>query len=201
MDKQVIITIGREYGCGGLIIAKDIAEHYKIPLYDKNILEAVAAEKGISAEVFEAYSEKPRNKFLSRNVRGQISSIEHHVAEMQFEYLRERAESGESFVVLGRCAEEVLKDYPGLIKLFILADADFKLNHVMTKFNLSEPAAEAQIKKFNKQRKLYHNSYCDFKWGDSRSYDLTINSSRLGLNGTLKTLIDYIDTRIETMDF
>ncbi|SFQ50534.1 Cytidylate kinase [Lachnospiraceae bacterium XBB1006] len=200
MDKQVIITVGREFGSGGIFVAEAIARDLDIPLYDKNILEEICEERGIPHENLAAHNEKPRNRILSRTVRGETNSPELHLAEMQFDFLRKKAAAGESFVVLGRCSEEVLKGTPGLINIFILGDPVWKQKRVMENFNLSEDDAITKMKKMDKQRKQYHNSHSPNKWGDSRTYDLCINSSRLGVEGTIKEVLHYVHTRIDAME-
>lgn len=127
------------------------------------------------------------------------SSPTDQVAQMQFDFLKKKAESGESFVVVGRCSERVLKDYPGLITLFINGDMDTKIERVMKVYALSRDNAAEFIKKKDRKRKEYHNSYCDTKWGDSRNYELSINSSKIGLEESIKTLIYYIDIRKKTL--
>lgn len=199
MDKQVIITVGREFGSGGIFVAEAIARDLDIPLYDKNILEELCEERGIPHEYLAEHNEKPRKVLFSRTVRGETNSPEQVLAEMQFEFLREKAKEGNSFVVLGRCAEEVLKDNPNLINLFILADPDWKMKRVMQNFNLSEEDALTKMKKTDKYRKYYHNSHCSGKWGDSRTYDLCINSSRLGLDKTIEEILHYVHSRIDAM--
>lgn len=119
MNKQVIISIGREYGSGGHVIAEIIAKHYNIPLYDRNILDELSKETGNSYDVYKKYDEKPANPFITRTVLGQSNSVEKIIAEMQFNFLKEKAESGESYVVLGRCAEDILQDNDGLISIFL----------------------------------------------------------------------------------
>lgn len=195
MGKQVIISIGREFGSGGHAIAEQIAKDMGISLYDRNILDAIAEEKSAKAEHLEKYDEKPRNYLLTRTVRGHSNSMEEHLARMQFDYIKTKADSGESFVVVGRCSEVVLKDREELITIFILADRDQKTERVMKKYNLSKAEAVSKMNRHDRQRKVYHNTYSRNKWGDSRTYDLCINSSRLGIDGTVKTLEYYIQSR------
>jgi cytidylate kinase len=111
---------------------------------------------------------------------------------MQFEYLQEKAQNGESFVVVGRCAESVLKAFPALISIFVLADMDFKIRRIVSVEHLSEEEAELQIIRESKKRKDYHNYYCTQKWGDSRNYDICINSASLGIDETTRILSEFI---------
>jgi cytidylate kinase len=114
---------------------------------------------------------------------------------MQFDYMRKKAESGESFVVVGRCSETVLKECPALVSIFILGDKKEKLNRIVIKHNLSLEEAEKLRREKDEKRKKYHNHYCEGKWGDSRNYDISINSSKLGIDETTRILIDYIESR------
>lgn len=197
MDKQFIIAVGREYGSGGHEIAEIIAEELGFKLYDRRILEGMAAEKGIKLEDLEKYDEKPKNIVFSRSVGGYSNSNEEVMAELEFEYLKEKAKTGESFVVVGRCGETVFKEHKGLVSLFITGDYSNKLNRIMKKYALSEKEAANKISRHDKNRKKYHNYHSDFKWGDSRYYDMCINSSRLGEKATARILIDYIKERME----
>ncbi|MBQ8413277.1 MAG: cytidylate kinase-like family protein, partial [Lachnospiraceae bacterium] len=123
-------------------------------------------------------------------------SIEEVMAEIQFDYLREKANKGESFVVVGRCGESVFNQHKGLISLFITGDYDAKLRRIMNKYELNEKEAAQKIARHDKNRKRYHNYHSDFKWGDSRYYDICINSSKLGEEETAKLLGEYIKKRI-----
>lgn len=192
MDKQILISISREYGSKGREIAIKVAEDMGLPLYDRNILEEIAKEKGTDPKNFQDIDEKPRNKLLTRRVKGYSNSMEENLAQMQFEYLQKKADSGESFVVLGRCSETVLKGREGLVSIFVTGEREAKIQHIMDKFSISREEAIAKIYKHDISRKRYHNHYSDFKWGDSRNYDVCINSSRLGPQGTAEVLEAYI---------
>ena len=196
MEKQLIISIGREFGSAGHEIADRLAKHYGLPLYDHNLLREVAKERGLDASVLEEFDEKKRNKLLTRTVRGMSSSPAQNVAQIQFDFLREKAESGKSFVMVGRCSEYVLKDY-GVVSIFILGDMDTKIARIRRLYNKTEKEARFMIADRDRSRKAYHNSHCPVKWGDSRGYDLSLNSSRLGMDESVKILTNYIDTRMK----
>ena len=115
---QFIISVGREYGSGGHEIATILSEKVNVPLYDRNMLDQMAERNGIDAEDLHKHEEMKRQG-LTRTVRGHSSSVQDTIAKLQFDFIREKAESGESFVVVGRCAENVLRDNPALISLFI----------------------------------------------------------------------------------
>ena len=189
---QVIISIGRESGSGGLDIAHALAERFGLPLYDKSILQNAAKAKGVDVKPLEQYDEQPRSPLFYRSIRGISSAPEDGVAQMQFDLLRQHAEAGESFVVLGRCAEEVLADCDGLISIFVQADLDFRIRRT------PRPGTEALdfIRKQDRQRRVYHDQHCKGDWGDAQSYDLVINSARLDIPGTVDVLEHYIRARM-----
>lgn len=195
MGKQLIISVGREFGSGGHEIAEMLAKEFDLKLYDKNLLQNIAQEKEVDAQNIEKYDEVPRNMLLSRTVKGYSNSMEENVAQMQFDYLKRKAKEGESFVVVGRCSEVILKDNPALISIFVVGDYDSKVERIMRVYKMSRPEAEIFMARQNKKRKGYHNYYCKEKWGDSRNYDITVNSSKLGEAETAELLVDYINKR------
>lgn len=193
MEKQLIISVGREFGSGGSEIASRLAEHYQLPLLDKNLLDHIAAEKGLDVDVLHKMDEKKKNPFMSRRVKGISSSPEENVYLLQFDYLQKLASEGKSFVIVGRCSESILKDYDCMVSAFILGDKEVKIKRIMEQFDLKEIFAERFLYETDMKRKKYHNSYCEGKWGDSRNYDISLNSSKLGMEGTTEILIDFID--------
>lgn len=195
MSKQMIISVGREFGSGGHEIAAKLAAHYNLPLYDHNLLDKIAEEKGVDVENLRKLDEKSKNRLTSRRVKGLSSSPEENVYYMQFDYLHKIAERGDSFVVVGRCSESVLKDYECMTSIFILGDKDKKIERLMAKYDISETVAEKMAFEENLKRKKYHNNYCDKKWGDSRNYHISVNSSVLGVDETVELLVDFIDRR------
>ena len=196
MNEQLIISVSREFASGGREIAHMLAKRFEINYYDRNLLDEIAAEKMGNIDRLRKFDEVPKRSFLSRTVRGLSSSPEEHVANIQFEYLQKKAESGESFVIVGRCADDVLSDYPCIVKLFILADEESKVKRVCESRNVSEEEAKNIINRHDKSRQLYHNYYCCNQWGDARGYDVTINTSRLGIEKTADLLENYIRQRI-----
>lgn len=195
MEKQLIIALGREFGSGGHVIARKLAEKYQIPLYDRNLLDHIADEKNINAHNLAKYDENRRNPFLTRTVRGYSNSPEENLARMQFDFIEKKADSGESFVIVGRCAETLLKGNPHMISIFVIGDMEQKILRTMECNNISREKAKKKIEQHDKKRKAYHNHYCSFKWGDSRNYDLTINSSKLGIDETTRIVGEYVDSR------
>ncbi len=196
MEKQLIISVGREFGSGGHVIAEALAKRFNLPLFDHNLLEQIAQEKEVSHEDLVRYDEKPKSFLFSRTVRGFSNSMEELTARMQFDLLKKKAEAGESFVIVGRCAETVLKGVPALVSIFVLGDWNAKLARVREVYNLSEADAQRRMEREDWKRKSYHNNHCKGKWGDSRHYDLSVNSSRLGIDATVDLLEIYIKARL-----
>ena len=168
----------------------------QLEFVDRSIIEMIAKEKLVDADKLHPYDEATR--FVPRRtVRGHSSSPEETIAQMQFEYLKKKAAAGDSFVVVGRCAETVLKDFEGLTSIFVLGDHDKKLARVMEVYGLNERDAKAKMSRHDRNRKAYHNRHSEGKWGDSRLYDLCINSSTLGMDKTVEVLEQYLQKRYE----
>lgn len=195
MGKQLIITVGREFGSGGHIIAAKLAEHFGIQLLDSNILAEVAKKSNASEEYLKKYDESARNLFFSRTVNGFSNSPEEIIAQMQFDYIKQKADAGESFVVIGRCADYILRENPALVRVFVLGDTEAKIKRTAEREGISEDKAKIRMEQADKRRKYFHNTHSENKWGDSRSYDITVNSSKLGLDSTAELLIKYIELR------
>lgn len=196
MEKQTIISISREFGSGGHDIAENIAGEFGFPMYDRSLLREIAKDMDVDVEVLHKYDEKPRNYVLTRRIGKYSNSMEDILVEKQFEFIRKKAKSGESFVIVGRCAETILREFDGLISIFITGNKSYKLSRIMKRFELNEADAQAKMIKIDRHRRQYHNRYSDHKWGDSRYYDLCIDGSPLNVEGTSKILEDYIRARI-----
>lgn len=200
MSKQMIISISREYGSGGHEIAKMLSERLGVSFYDRNMLDDIASYMDVDVENLQKYDEKKKKPIFSRTVRGHSNSPEEIIAEIQFDYLKKKASTGESFVVVGRCAEYVLREYEGMIPIFILGDEAEKCKRIQMVRNVSESEALSIMARHDKTRKAYHNSHCTNKWGDSRSYEVSVNSSKIGLERTVELLMDFINIRMNNTE-
>lgn len=195
-DDQVIIAISREFGSGGKEIAGYLSAVFGIPVYEKNILEAMGMKGHRDVEALQELDEAPRSLLRSRTIKGLTNSNEDALAALQFQFLEDQAKAGKSFIVLGHCAEEILKDHPALVTIFISARDDFKLDRTMKERGCTREEARKIMKRHNRKRKSYHNYYCDHKWGDSRFYELCIRSDVLGTKTTAAFLYAYIQERL-----
>ena len=197
MDKQVIISIGREFGSAGHEIAEIVAENMGIDLYDRKMLDELADKYNMDPDELEKYDEAPKNILLSRNVRGFSNSLQEAVAELQFTFLKEKAEEGKSFVVVGRCADFVLADYTCMSTFFITGDFESKVSRIMKKYNLDRREAISKMYRHDRKRKAYHDSYGKNPWGEAQSYDISINSSKIGIETTAKLIEKFALERIK----
>lgn len=197
MGKQTIISISREYGSGGHEIGRKIAQKLGLKFYDRDLLDEIAMEKNMDVAVLQKYDEKPRNVILSRRIGSHTNSPEEIIAEFQFDFIKKKALEGESFVIVGRCAETVLRDFDGLISIFITGERRHKIDRVRAHFQISENEAILKMARHDRTRKQYHNRHSDAKWGDSRLYDLCMNSSPLGIDKTVLVLENYIRERMD----
>ena len=199
MAEQMIVALGREFGSGGLEIAQKLAEQLHVSLYDRNILEKIAAEHPGTAADLAGYDEHHgEENHFQRGQRLAVSE-EDRLAHIEFDYIRNRAHEGESFVVVGHCAEEILKYHSGLISLFVYADQDFKTERVMEREHVSKQEALALMKRTDSQRQAYHDRFCEKHWGEAATYDLKVNSGWLGIDGTVGMLERYIRKRMDEM--
>ncbi len=208
MDNNYVITIGREYGSAGRQIGMALAAELGIKCYDKELLALAAKDSGLTEELFHTHDEKPTNSFLYSLVMDTYSMgystpsfidmpLNQRVFMAQHDSIKKLAES-ESCIIVGRCADYALKNHPACITVFIKAEMDAKIKRIMRLYGYNENKARDLIVKTDKKRANYYNFYSNKKWGDSRSYDLCIDSSKLGIDGTVAMLKAYVKQRLET---
>lgn len=204
-ENKTIITIGRQYGSGGYEVGKLLAEKLGVKLYDKEMLKRAAKDSGLCEEIFESHDEKPTNSFLYSLVMDTYSlgyssgsftdmPINHKVFLAQFDTIKKIADEG-ACVLVGRCADYALEDYDNVINVFIYADLDKRIRRVAREFDLTDAKAKEVITKTDKKRASYYNYYTNKEWGDAKSYDLCINSAKLGIEGTAQAILDYMNMR------
>lgn len=199
---NTIITIGRQFGSAGREIGNKLADELGIPFYDKELLTRAAKESGFCEEMIHAHDERPTNSFLYNLVMDTYSfgynsaalvdmPISQKIFLAQYDAIKKIAEEG-SCVIVGRCADYALADYENALSIFIQGDMDVKVKRIMEKYDLTESKAKDMILKKDKQRQSYYNYYSSKKWGMATSYDLTVNSSVLGVDGTVKLIKQFI---------
>lgn len=197
-----IYTIGREFGSGGREVGEKLAAKLGIKLYDKELLQQAAKDSGFCEEIFENHDEKPTNSFLYSLVMDTYSvsgysvapfldmPLNHKVFLAQFETIKKIAEK-ESCVIVGRCADYALSDNPDCINVFIHADLDVRIKNVSRNLNITENKARDIINKTDKQRASYYNYYTSKKWGDSKSYNLSLDAGKLGTDNCVEMILKF----------
>lgn len=192
-----IITIGRQFGSGGREIGEKLALKLGIPFYDKDLLKRAAKESGLCEEIFENFDEKPSSSFLYSLVMDPYSlgysnngydlPLNHKVFLAAFDTIKKIADEG-ACVIVGRCADYALQDYDNVLNVFVHAPLEDRIKRISAKYELSESKAKDMIYKKDKQRASYYNYYSSSKWADIKNYDLTINSSHLGIDQTVEVI-------------
>ena len=200
-----IITIGREFGSGGRLIGQKLAERMGVNCYDKELITLASKESGLCTEVFENNDEKPLNSFfyslvmdtgaLGQSFAGYMDApLNQKVFLAQFETIQRLAER-ESCVIVGRCADYALHDYPNTIHVFISGELEDKVERVASYNNISKDKALELIAKSDKKRANYYNYYSNKKWGAASTYDLCINSSLTGVDGAVDVIMEFIKVK------
>ncbi len=202
MGGNEIYTIGREFGSFGKQVGEILAKKLGINLYDKELLQIASKESGYCQDIFENNDEKPTSSFLYSLVvdtcsGGSFTStpfldmpLNQKVFLAQFETIKKIA-SQESCVIVGRCADYALENNKNCINIFIRAEMDDKINRISQRLDLTSNKARELILKTDKQRASYYNYYTNKKWGDSRSYDLCINTSKISVEDAADLIIQY----------
>ncbi len=193
----MIITIGRQHGSSGREIARLLAEKLNYKCYDKEIVDEAANHSDFSRDLIDAFDEKRMSAFilhaggygLNENFR-----LNMQVVSAQFEAMRNIADKGDCIFV-GRCADYILRDHDDLVSVFILGDMDERLKCLERRQGLDEAEARKKIKEVDKDRSSFYRYYSDQTWGDAQNYDMCINSSKLGVEGTVQVILDYIKAR------
>ena len=192
----MVITVGRQYGSGGREIGTMLAERLGIAYYDDMLLKEAARESGLCEDLFRNFDERPKS-FLysiamdpysfSVNHVTPKGSIEQQVYLATYETIKKLADKGPC-VLIGRCADYALKDRDDVINIFITAPLNNRIERVARRNDISLEEAKDRIKKTDKSRASYYNYYSSKDWGEAKSYDLCIDSSLLGVEGTVDLL-------------
>lgn len=202
MKGNLVITIGRQCGSGGRVVGEKLAEKLGVKFYDKELLSLAAKNSGLCEELFETHDEKPTSSFLYSLVMDTYSlgyansaymdmPINHKIFLAQFDTIKQLAEQ-ESCVIVGRCADYALAEYPNTVKVFVAADETNKIARLSELYQVDKAKAKDIMIKIDKKRSSYYNYYSSKKWGDARSYDLCVNSSALGADGTVDLILEFV---------
>ena len=196
MEKKIIINIGRQFGGGGLAVASELGKRLGIPVYDRELIIKAAQDSGFSAELFEQSDEKRRIFSLSSIFSSLLSSpVENYMSdngifEMQCATIRKIAEQG-SAIIVGRCSDYVLRDMDCALNIFLTSPLSVRVDRICERHGFNREKAESLILQKDKAREEYYNYYTFGNWGVASTYDLSIDSSRLGIEGTADFIIEF----------
>lgn len=192
---KIIVTIGRQFGSGGHNVGKALAHSLQIPYYDRNLIEMASQKSGIEVGLLSYYDERTSPSSLMKAKGGEAAakgvSVGESLFRVQSQLILDIARAG-SCVIVGRCADYILRDFPELFSVFITAPVPERLARVMDRNHMPEEDAAAALEKVDRQRAVYYNFYTGKQWGAPESYHLTVDSSILGIEGTARLLEDKI---------
>lgn len=202
---KAIITLGRQLGSNGKLIGKALAEKLDIPFYDKALIARTAKESGLSEHLFDGIEEKPTHSLLYSLVMGVQSTKGlyyqyndmlngDNIFKIQADVIKNIASEG-SCVIVGRCADYILRDHPHLVRLFLCADEEHRIQTLIERDTMTEKVAIAAVAKADKRRANYYNFYTNKTWGDVKNYDLCLNTGNLTQEESVQILADYIAKR------
>lgn len=192
-----IITIGRQFGSGGREIGKKLAEALDMPFYDRDLIQLAAKQSGMSEEVLSESDEKSGGSLLyslsmSSYLMGSFSGpgempLENKLYFIQSDIIKQLAEKGPC-VIVGRCADYVLRERTDCLRVFIYADLESRIERIEKLYDLTSKKARELIVRTDKRRASYYNYYTDQKWDRIGNYDLCVNSTKIGIDGAVKLI-------------
>ncbi len=200
--QNYVITIGRELGSGGKTIGELMAKELGIPVYDRRLIMMAAQESGLAPEVFERADETPGKGVMASIMRtlsspfASYSSIYNNsmskesLFQVQADIIRQKA-AEERGSIVGRCSDYILREHPRHLDIFVRANYEDRVAQLVKRHGCTDKEAKELIDKIDEIRSDYHNFYAETNWGDSRAYDICVNSSILGIEETAKLLLDF----------
>lgn len=205
MNGGTIITIARQYGSGGREIGEKLAGKLGIPFYDKDLIAMAARESGYNKQIFEKADERVTNSLLYSLLIGSHTlsyppppetnlPLSDKLFLIQCGIIRQVAQEGPC-VIVGRCADYILRDFDDVLNVFIHADKRSRLDRIVQKYGGSAEKAAEIIAKTDKRRANYYNFYTNHRWGDAENYHLTLNSSALGIDNIVDLILSAAGMR------
>ena len=202
-DKKKLITISREFGSGGRLIGQKLADRLGVPYYDKQLLDRIAQESGFSKEMMEDAEKKAKNSFLyslaSAMGAGESGpeslSLNERFFLAQFDTIRNIASEG-SCVIVGRCADYVLRGMPEATNVFVYAEEADKIKRAVEQYGVPENEVKKLMKDTDKARANYYAYHTGRKWGDHVNYNLSIDSGYIEIDDIVDLIIMYTDRKL-----
>ena len=186
--KNRVVTISREFGSGGRTIGRKLAEELGIPCYDAELIQQLARESGFSEDYIRDAGEYAPGGYLSLlSNRAFALTNEDVLWELQYKVITDLAEKGPC-VIVGRCADYILRDTADCLKVFIHADMDFRAKRIVEVYGEREQTPEQRLKDKDKRRAAYHRFYTNMKWGHAQNYHICLDSGKLGIDTCVATL-------------
>ena len=198
-----LVTISREYGSGGRIIGRLVAEKLGIPFYDKEILDMAASQSGLSREIVETAELRAKSSFsyslasamnFGEGMIGDTVSINEKLFVAQYDVVHQIAEAGEG-VIIGRCADYILKDLPGVTNVFIYGEKEDRIRRTIDVYGADPKQAADIVKSYDKACANYYHYHTCQKWGEFSNYNLAINSSYISDEAAADLIVEYMKTR------
>lgn len=190
----MIITLGRQHGSNGHDIARRLAEELGYKCYDKEIVDEAAAASAFSKEIFDSYDEKRVSTYVLSNPHyigmNEGFHLNMQVTAAQFETIRTLAERG-NCIFIGRCADYILRSREDVLRIFIMGELEARIKTMMARRDLSYEQAKRLVREVDKDRSSYYKYHTDQIWGESKNYDLCIDS-RIGVQGTVDVIKAYM---------
>ena len=205
MEKKIIITIGRQYGSGGAEVGKKLGKKLGIEVYDKEILRMTSNESGIRESYFHLADERAGKKLLYKVIQSMVPENTNpslgvdlvsadNLFRFQSSVIRKLAQE-QSSIFIGRCAEHILAETENLVRVYIYADMDARVERIREKGYYAEEDILKNIKRIDKERRDYHRYFTGKDWDDFENYDLILNSAKIGTDGCVKCIEDYLEVR------
>ena len=205
MSQKIVITISRQYGSGGRLIGQMLAKELNIPFYDKELIAVASKESGIAQGIFEKADEQASNSLMYTLSMGMFPTavgssfsnmpMNDRVFLIQSDIIRRFASEG-SCVIVGRCADYVLRNDPNAVNVFIHSDQESRIKRAIDSYQIPADKARAFVVKTDKRRATYHDYYTGVKWGRAENYHLCIYSDFIGLEGAVQTIRAFAECHL-----
>ncbi len=199
--ENLIISIGRQFGSGGRVIGKALSQKLGIDYYDKELLLLAAKESGISSEFFEQKDEKSHSffdqaiDFISAGHFQTNSALSNEqLFKIQSDAIQKLANE-KSCIIVGRCSDYILRENPNCVSIFLHSSEESRAQRISKRMNISESEAITLLRSEDKKRANYYNFYSNKKWGDSATYNLSIDVAKLGEEQTIDLILQYLRMR------
>ncbi len=201
-EKRLVITIGRQYGSGGREIGARLAQDLGFGFYDKNILRLNSDESGIKESYFYLADERPGNKLLYKIITGLVPEDKmpsfgadlisaDNLFRFQSAVIRKLAEA-ENCVIIGRCADYILEGTDGLVRIYLYADMDARIQRIERLGYFDSKDVKKNIKRMDRERREYHRYYTGREWESTENYDLMLNTAKLGVDRCVEAIKQYL---------